>query len=206
MKLAIICEKRTNIATFVKQTLQLAGYKVVNIITEIPELSKEQVPCAIFTDIEFAYKTKQALSEIFKQKSDIPILSFYQVENNQVTGFWNESTLLSQSDKTSSNIFIRSRGRLEKVSQQDILFIESDKKYCTIHAVNKKYVLRTALKHLFEQLSHSDFIRVHRSYLININHICTIDTQNQNILVKDTEVPIGRFYQQNLFRQIKILQ
>ncbi|MFK7950387.1 MAG: LytR/AlgR family response regulator transcription factor [Saprospiraceae bacterium] len=206
MKLAIICEKRTSIATFVKQVLQLAGYKVVNIITEITELSDNQIPYIFFTDIEFAYIAKETLNKIFKEKNNIPTLSYYQVENNQVTAFWNESTLLMKNDETSDNIFIRARGRLEKVCKQDILFIESDKKYCTINTLNKKYVLRTALKHLFEQLNHNDFVRVHRSYLINKNHISTIDTQNQNIIIENTEIPIGRFYQQNLFQKIKILQ
>lgn len=206
MKRAIICEKRPTIASFVKQTLKLAGHNVVEVITEIEKFSVNQNTCLFFINIKFAYITKQTLNELFKQEGTIPTISFYQVENNQVTGFWNEGALINQSDDTSTNIFIRSRRRLEKVGKQDILYIESDKKYCTINTLNKKYVLRTALKHLFEQLNHADFIRVHRSYLINKNHITAIDTQNQKVTIANTEIPIGRFYQNNLFHQIKILQ
>lgn len=206
MTQSIICEKRPEIATFVKQKLYFTEYKVVNIINEISELSNNLNFSVLFTDIEFAYPTQQMLNELFEQKKHIPTLSFYQVENNQVTFFWNESTIFNSSNETSNNIFIRSRGRLEKVCKNDILFIESDKKYCTINTVNKKYVLRTALKNLSSQLSHENFIRIHRSYLINKSHITAIDTQNQNITIQNTEIPIGRFYQNNLFQQIKILQ
>lgn len=143
MKQAIICEKRPIIASFVKQTLHLAGYNTINVISEFTELSAYTSPYTIFTDMEFAYLAKRTSKELLSD--DNILISFYQVENNQVTGFWNEGNLSKMVNETSTNIFIRSRGRLEKVSKKDILFIESDKKYCTISTLNKKYVLRTAL-------------------------------------------------------------
>lgn len=209
MKLAIVCEKRLDIASFVKKTLHLTGYRIVDVITEIADTRTyldDNTPFILFTDIALAYTTKQAFNTLLKAEEKQPSLSFYQVENNQVTGFWNEGILEKQLVASSDNIFIRTRGRLEKVHKENILYIESDKKYCTIHTLHKKYVLRTALKHLFEQLNHVGFVRVHRSFLINKNHIMAIDTQNQNVTVKNTEIPIGRFYQQNLFQQINILQ
>lgn len=205
MKRAIICEKRPNIISFIEQTLEIAGYQVIDTINDIT-LLQDKSDVHIFVDIEYGYETKQILKEIFKEKKVVPAISFYQVENNEVTGFWNEGILVNQPISVSNSIFIRSRGRLEKICKQDILYIESDKKYCTVNTLNKKYVLRTALKRLHEQLNHENFIRVHRSFLINKNHITTIDTQNQNVMIKDKEIPIGRFYQNNLFHQIKILQ
>lgn len=206
MKPAIICEKRPAIVSFIKQTLQLTGYEIIEVITQISECSTYTKPFVLFTDIEFAYTVKDTLCTLFKQEYETPEISFYQVDNDKVISFWVEGVLKNQFNSTSEEIFIRSRGKLEKVRKKDILYVEADKKYCIITTLQKKYIIRTALKHLFAQLNHIDFVRVHRSYLINKNHIMSIDTQNQSIIIEQAEIPIGRFYQSNLFEQIMILQ
>jgi DNA-binding LytR/AlgR family response regulator len=50
------------------------------------------------------------------------------------------------------------------------------------------------------------FIRIHRSYIVNVNHIKQIRTKEKEVLVGDTQLPIGYKYKQGLFRKIHLLK
>lgn len=206
MKQVIIYEKRSAIAKFVQQTLQLIGYNDFKIVTNINEVDDFQNTVLVVADIVEINE----ISRKIKSNNAQSKLILYQVEHENVVGFWNEGLINQNHDflpvDDNKSMFIRARGRLEKIEKQDILYVESDKKYCTIITKTKKYVLRTALKNLYEQLKDNNFIRIHRSYLINKNHITHIDTQNQNILIGEKEISIGRYYQENLFSKIAVLQ
>ena len=204
MKRIIIYEDREAISKCIHHKLTLKGYIDCRIVTNIEEINQIEVATLLLTDIIVA---NEVFEKVYNLKK-APQINFYQVKNNSITNFWNEG-LLDTNETILSNdkmMFIRSRGRLERLNKKDILYIESDKKYCTLITTTKKYVLRTALKNLYEQLKDDNFLRIHRSYLINKEHISYIDTQNQNILIGDKEISIGRYYQENLFNQIFVLQ
>lgn len=209
MKRIIIGECREAVIIFIQKTLLLTGESNVEVIANTDDIKSLDNNTSVLIDIVENLKIKEQIHLI---NPNVKII-FYQVANNEVVRFWNEGfinqiptiTTLSSPNQTNA-MFIRTRGRLEKLDKQNILYIESDKKYCTIITTTKKYVLRTALKNLYEQLKGNDFIRIHRSYLINKRHITQIDTQQQNILIGEKEISIGRHYQENLFNEISILQ
>lgn len=204
MKRVIIYESREHISKCIHHKLALKGYTDCRIITRIEDVKSIETTELLLTDITIANKVFEQFDTLKKE----PQIKFYQIKNNSVTNFWNEGFFDMNEPILSDDkmMFIRSRGRLERLNKKDILYIESDKKYCTLITTTKKYVLRTALKNLYEQLKNDNFLRIHRSYLINKEHISYIDTHNQNILIGDKEISIGRYYQENLFNQIFVLQ
>lgn len=65
-------------------------------------------------------------------------------------------------------IFVRHNGKMAKLLLDDILYIEADRNYCTIVTTTSNYVLASTLKTMQERLPSSKFVRVHRSYMVNI--------------------------------------
>ncbi|WP_425237559.1 LytR/AlgR family response regulator transcription factor [Ulvibacterium sp.] len=65
-------------------------------------------------------------------------------------------------------IFVRHNGKMAKLLLDDILYIEADRNYCTIVTTISNYVLASTLKTMQESLPASKFVRVHRSYMVNI--------------------------------------
>lgn len=97
------------------------------------------------------------------------------------------------------HIFIRADYRLVKVSLNDILFIEGLDDYLKIHLLGQKpIVARMTMKTILEKLPASQFIRVHRSYIVPLQRIESI--RNKNITINNTEIPIGSSYEEQFLK------
>jgi DNA-binding LytR/AlgR family response regulator len=78
-----------------------------------------------------------------------------------------------------------------KINYDDILFIESMGHYVIFHLENKEYDYKYNISDLCLELAESDFIRIHRSYVVNIKYIEKI-TKNNCLLINDIIVPLSR--------------
>lgn len=96
-------------------------------------------------------------------------------------------------------IEVRSNGKTHRIACGKIQFIESYGDYAHIHLADRKIVTRITLKKL-EELS-SDFVRVHRSFIVNPDfcHAFNLD----EIIIKEKEIPIGRTYRDNVIEEFK---
>ena len=84
-----------------------------------------------------------------------------------------------------------------KVVLADILFIEGLDNYLKIHLRSQQpVVIRLTMKSLMEKLNEKEFLRVHRSYIISVNHIESI--KQKMISIAGEEIPIGKNYEENL--------
>lgn len=201
---AIIIEKDRLLTDVLKQTISLIGFDNIRIEDDLNIEICQNSDSVLFTNInQLTYISNWTL----EHNIDSQII-LYQTENKKITNFWNNGLFKTDDlklNRDSDEIYVRTSRKLEKIYKKDILYIESDKKYCTIITTQKKYVIRTALKNLDQQLSDKKFIRVHRSYLINQEHIQYIDTQNLNIEIGTEKIAIGRRYQEDLYKQLMIL-
>jgi len=93
------------------------------------------------------------------------------------------------------------------VSIPDILFCKADG-YCTkIKLKNGKDLCCTKnLKHYEELLRPHNFIRVHHSYIINLNHVIHYSKDGIIYLQHDAEVPLGETYRQYFIKYLKIFR
>lgn len=78
---------------------------------------------------------------------------------------------LDDSIKTIEKLAITTNTGTDFINQSDILFCESSGNYTYIHTIDDKICVSKTLKFIEAQLNASLFIRVHHSYLVNINHI-----------------------------------
>jgi DNA-binding LytR/AlgR family response regulator len=94
--------------------------------------------------------------------------------------------------------FVKADGKLVKVNYTDIKFIEGMKDYLKIHTATGMIVTHSTMKAMEEQLPSSKFMRVHKSYIIALNAIKTIEG---NIIFLDkekAEVPLGSSFKEAL--------
>ena len=108
-----------------------------------------------------------------------------------------KNTSKGQGEKT---IFIKSGSQVHRVNVNSILYLEKEGNYMVFHTLEKKIICRLNMKDIFELVSENDFIRVHKSFLVNIVHISIIDTHV--VLIGKKKIPIGRMYKENLLKLI----
>lgn len=99
-------------------------------------------------------------------------------------------------------IYIKSGHEYHKVEIENILFIHSDRDYTEVHTKDNKYLSGESLKYWEEFLAENKFIRVHKSYLINENHIRKVRSSEIE-MVSENVLPIGRVYKENVSRFLK---
>ena len=88
-------------------------------------------------------------------------------------------TILSPSFPTNTlnnnNLFIKSNGMLHNINYDDILYISAAVDYIEVQTKNKKYLVHSSMNKTEEKLPDNQFFRIHRSTIINVNHIKRID-------------------------------
>jgi DNA-binding LytR/AlgR family response regulator len=88
-------------------------------------------------------------------------------------------------------IFVKHGSRFKKLNFEDIKYLEADGSYCKITTADKEYTLSGNLNHFSEQLDHN-FLRIHRSYMVNVGSITSLDADY--IFIEDKSFPVGRSY------------
>lgn len=103
----------------------------------------------------------------------------------------------------SDRIFVRSREKMLKIMISDIFYIEADRNYSHIFTKSKDYLLSITLKTIEEKLSAHLFVRVHRSYIINIAQVEEVGESYVTIAQK--QIPVSAGLKENLLRRIQTL-
>ena len=116
--------------------------------------------------------------------------------------------LVNDSSKTSSpsiqSVRIKIGNRIKLIPVTEILWIEADDYCVKLHTGDKTYSLRKSLKSLESELSEFNFVRCHRSAIVNINHIDHFDVNLSLIILENnTEVPVSQKGAQTLRNLIK---
>ena len=88
-------------------------------------------------------------------------------------------------------ITLKADYKIYKVKLDEILYIEGLKEYVTYYTTQRKYVVLESL-HKLEQSLPSQFLRVHKSYIVNTEHIVALN--GNQIEMDKTRIPIGKTY------------
>ncbi|MCX6318087.1 MAG: LytTR family DNA-binding domain-containing protein [Bacteroidetes bacterium] len=100
-------------------------------------------------------------------------------------------------------IFIRDSNIVRRLKLDDILFAEAMGDYVKIYTPQKFYAIHTTLKSVEERLPSSKFLRVHRSYIVAITKIDTI--QDGALVINGKSVPVADAYRAALNKRMNIL-
>ncbi|QQL49664.1 LytR/AlgR family response regulator transcription factor [Mucilaginibacter ginkgonis] len=104
-------------------------------------------------------------------------------------------------DFLSDFIFVKTEHKIQKVYLHDILFIEGLKDYISIFTPDERIITLQNMKKMEDALPEKHFIRVHKSYIVALNKIDSIE--RSRISIGDKIIPIGDTYRDLFFKQIE---
>jgi DNA-binding LytR/AlgR family response regulator len=97
----------------------------------------------------------------------------------EITGL--KKTAETRPDKTDDHFFIKCDSQIEKVFYNDLIYAEAMLNYVMLNTQSKKMMVYVTIKNLEEQLPSSLFIKVHKSFIVNIGKIQSIEGNMLNI-------------------------
>ncbi len=104
---------------------------------------------------------------------------------------------------TINDLYVNIDSRLIKIDIPDIYLIEAKGDYINIKTENKNYAVHSTLKKIEDKLPDSIFLKVHRSFIINVNKI--IDIEDNSVLIKKDVIPVSRSNRKELMKRLNLL-
>ncbi len=138
------------------------------------------------------YNEKDILASI-----EMAMANFIKAEAKRTQEDRSEDFVLKDS------MFIRTNGMLVKLKLADIIYFEADANYTNVYTKDRKFVIRSILKELEAKLDPNRFARIHKSFLINLEEIDSI--QSESVHIAGKEIPISRNQYSWLLHQIRML-
>ncbi len=112
------------------------------------------------------------------------------------------NSIIENKEKNKEYIFVRSNSKLVKLKTTDVFYIEALKDYVVIHTNDKRYTIHSTMKDIEQKMGNKEFLRVHRSYIIRLDKIATIEQPNLTLEKVDKLIPIGGSYKDVLIKKI----
>ncbi|WP_428328639.1 LytR/AlgR family response regulator transcription factor [Mucilaginibacter sp.] len=103
-------------------------------------------------------------------------------------------------DFLSDFIFVKTEHKIQKVYLNDILFIEGLKDYISIFTPVERIITLQNMKKMEDALPAKNFTRVHKSYIVSINKIDSIE--RSRIFIGEKVIPVGDTYREEFFKII----
>jgi len=97
-------------------------------------------------------------------------------------------------------LYVKADKKMVKIFHRDILWIEGMKDYVTVHLPDKKIITHQTLNAFEEKLPNTTFLRVHRSYIIALDHVTAFTSRHLEIGKK--EIPIGESYSRTVLSRM----
>lgn len=100
-------------------------------------------------------------------------------------------------------IFVRHGGKMVKILLDHILYVEADRNYCNIVTENGDYLVVSTLKSIENRLRNGNFIRVHRSFLVNISKLDSL--AESHLEIRRKTIPVSRSYKESLMGRLQTI-
>lgn len=117
-------------------------------------------------------------------------------------------TALESSDHVSTmedRLFIKHKDQLVKVLLTEVLYAEADRSYCKIYTENQTYLLSVPLRNIEAQLPSNTFLRVHRSFVVNLQKIDAISEYHEYLTIQSFQVPISRRLKEKVIKHLTMI-
>lgn len=98
--------------------------------------------------------------------------------------------------------FVKSGYKILKVNFDDILYIEGLSEYIIIKTKTVNIITLQSFKNIEKTLPESGFVRIHKSYLVSLSKIDSVE--GQNVIIENKELPIGNKYKKRFYDIISL--
>lgn len=106
----------------------------------------------------------------------------------------------SHDNETGRFFFIKCDHKYEKIFVRDILFVQALQNYVIIQTEKAKFMTLLPLKTVEENLDPSHFIQVHKSYIVSIPGIESIE--NNDLIIRTFRIPVSRNFKEQLMERV----
>ncbi|KIA91630.1 transcriptional regulator [Pedobacter kyungheensis] len=113
------------------------------------------------------------------------------------------SSNLFLGNKQDDFVFIRDAGVIRRIRLDEINYLEAQGDYVKIYQNEKTYAVHSSLKSIEEKLPAKIFIRVHRSFIVNIGRVDTVE--GNTLIMHKNFVPVSDAYKAALNKRMQIL-
>ena len=103
------------------------------------------------------------------------------------------------------SIFIKANSKLIKINKTNIYYIEALKDYVVIHTKDTRYTIHSTMKDIEIKMGLEDFVSVHRSFIVRLDKIASIDFPNLFLEDEKKMIPIGGSYREELTSRINTI-
>jgi DNA-binding LytR/AlgR family response regulator len=174
---------------------------------EMPELSGIEVlekltvlPMVVFitAKTEYAYEAFE-FSALDYMRKPITMPRFEQSVLKAVETMQKRQAFREESNE----VYVRDNGRFVRVPCDDILFFENVGDYVRVKTEKAQHIIHGTLKSIDEKLNDARFLKVHRSYIVNLSKIK--DIEENSLVIEKTVIPISRANKGELLGRLKIL-
>jgi len=97
-------------------------------------------------------------------------------------------------------LFVKTEHRIQKITLNDVLFIEGLQNYISINTTTERIISLQTLKKIEDTLPPKEFMRVHKSYIVALRHITSIE--RSRIFIGDTVIPVGDSYRDSFYKVV----
>jgi DNA-binding LytR/AlgR family response regulator len=101
------------------------------------------------------------------------------------------------------HIFIKADGKLVRLQNDDILYIESMGDYVKFITAEKRYITHNTIKNLETKVDAQRFMKVHRSYIVNMSRVD--DIQENTLYIRGNMVPISKSHKARVLQKIRVI-
>ena len=148
----------------------------------------------------------QAIYETYSKIRPIAFLkkNFQPLELFQLLSFTKSIENKEQINKveyTQSKFSVKIGEKYKIIELEDIEYFEVDGKYLNLYSSNRKYNLRSSLTEILKKVP-KNFLRVHGSYLLNMNKVISINPSDQTVELLNYTIPFSRNYKNNDYSTI----
>lgn len=196
---------------------------VENPDNDVPALDKEEVEL-IFIGAELVGEKAFDIFDFFERS--IPVIAFSKEEKYAIKSFdagvVDYMVLPGTMDRllraikraervatANANVpevkdmYVRSNAKSLRVPFDSVLYIEAMADYVIIQTEDCKYIVHYTMKGIQDKLPADRFVRVHRSYILNMDKIHAID--NQEVIIKEKRIPIGASNKDYFFSRLNLI-
>jgi len=101
----------------------------------------------------------------------------------------------------SDSIYVRRNEKMIKILINDIYYFEADRNYCKIYAKKKECLLVMTLKEINDRLPREHFLRIHRSFIINLSHVDEV--AGTHVVIGKKAVPLSKTLRKELMDRLQ---
>lgn len=102
-------------------------------------------------------------------------------------------------------LFIKHKDQMVKVLLTEVLYAEADRSYCKIYTEKQSYLLSVPLRTIEAQLPPNTFLRVHRSFVVNLQKIDAISEYHEYLTIQSFKVPISRRLKEKVVKHLTMI-